>query len=102
MPYRQSVAAALGGPRFVARVFSTFALVALLLLWLAVVGLALGLAGATASARFLSSPLFGVGPTDTLTLSAAAALLLAVSLLASALPARRALRVHPAVALREQ
>ena len=68
----------------------------------AVLGVALGLAGVLAGARLLSSLLFGVRPTDGLTLAAASAILIALAALASALPARRALRVQPSVALREE
>jgi ABC-type antimicrobial peptide transport system permease subunit len=70
-------------------------------LWPAVVGVALGLAGALAAARLVSKLLYGVAPTDAATLASAAVLLLLVAALASALPARRALRVQPAVTLRE-
>ena len=70
-------------------------------LWPALLGVALGLAGALAAARLVSKLLFGVGPTDAATLTSAAGLLLLVAALATALPARRALRVQPSAALRE-
>jgi putative ABC transport system permease protein len=65
-------------------------------------GTLLGVAGALATSRLLRSLLFQVSPTDPLTLGAASALLLAVALLASWLPARRAARTDPMVALRRQ
>jgi len=64
-------------------------------------GVALGLLGALAAARVVSRLLFGVGPTDAVTLASASVLLLGVAALASALPAARALRVQPSVTLRE-
>jgi putative ABC transport system permease protein len=67
----------------------------------AVVGVALGLVGALAAARLVAKLLYGVGPIDPITLTTAAALLIAVAALAAALPAARALRVEPSVALRE-
>ena len=70
-------------------------------LWPAALGVALGLAGALAAARLVSKLLFGVGPTDAVTLASAAVLLLLVAALASVLPAGRALRVQPSVTLRE-
>jgi putative ABC transport system permease protein len=137
------VSEALGGPRFAARLFSAFALVALLLaalglygllawsvrrrtreigvrvalgarpidvgrlvlgegLALTAAGLALGLVAALLGARVLSALLFGVEPTDGATLAAASGLLVAVAGLACALPARRALRMDPAAALRHE
>ena len=69
-------------------------------LWLAVTGIAMGLAAALIATRFLESLLFGVTPTDPITLGLVAVLLLGVALLASYLPARRAARVDPLTALR--
>lgn len=63
-------------------------------------GLALGLAGALASTRLIASLLFGVAPSDPATLCAVAILLALVALLACCIPARRAMRVDPMVALR--
>jgi putative ABC transport system permease protein len=67
---------------------------------LVAVGTILGIAGALATTRLLRSLLFGVSPTDPLTLVAVAALLFSVALLASWLPARRAARTDPMIALR--
>ena len=69
---------------------------------LALIGVGLGLVGAAAATRLISSFLFGVEPTDPLTFSAVALLLLFVALLASYIPSRRALRVDPLVALRAE
>jgi predicted permease len=66
----------------------------------AAVGAALGLAAAIALTRLLSSLLYGVSPTDPITLALVAAVVAAMALLASYLPARRAARVDPTVALR--
>ncbi|MGH9481631.1 MAG: ABC transporter permease [Terriglobales bacterium] len=63
-------------------------------------GLALGAAGAWGITRLLKDMLYGVSPTDPVTLAAVGALLLAVALAASLIPARRATRVDPLVALR--
>jgi putative ABC transport system permease protein len=67
---------------------------------LAAAGAVLGSAGALALSRFVSGMLFGVRAADPVTFGAVAALLVAVALLACYLPARRALRVDPVVALR--
>lgn len=69
---------------------------------LAAAGAAIGLGSAAAAGRALSSLLFEVRPTDPLTFTAAAAVLAAVAAAACARPARRAARVDPAVALREE
>ena len=69
-------------------------------LGLALTGIAIGLAGALAVVRVLPRLAPGIQPGDPLTLSAVAALLLGVALMAAYLPARRASRVDPTVALR--
>ena len=67
---------------------------------LALTGIAAGILGAFALTRFLSSLLFGVQPHDPLTFVAVAMLLLLVALAACYVPARRAMKVDPMVALR--
>ncbi|MCI0403112.1 MAG: FtsX-like permease family protein [Acidobacteria bacterium] len=69
-------------------------------LTLTAAGLALGLGGAVALTRFLATLLFAVTPTDGLTFASVALLFIAVSALACWVPARRAMRVDPMVALR--
>jgi predicted permease len=66
------------------------------------VGAALGLAGALVLTRTVSSLLFGVTPTDPIAFGTVTLLLLAAALLACYLPARRAARVDPLVALRSE
>jgi putative ABC transport system permease protein len=67
---------------------------------LAVLGLVIGLAGALGLTRLMTTLLYDVAPTDPITYGAVAALLGAVALLACYLPARRAMRLDPMVALR--
>lgn len=67
---------------------------------LTAIGLVIGLGGALALGRLVQSLLFSTSASDPLTLTVGAALLLAVALLASYLPARRATRVDPLIALR--
>jgi len=67
---------------------------------LAVFGLLAGLLVSLGLARLTSNLLIGVSPTDTLTYAAAAALLLAITVVASLAPARRAIHVDPMDALR--
>src|SRR5579859_785919 len=69
---------------------------------LALSGTAIGLLGALAVMRVLQSQLYEIKPGDPLTLAGAAALMLLVTLAASYIPARRATRVDPLVALRHE
>jgi predicted permease len=71
-------------------------------LWLTVVGLAVGLTSAALIARGMSSVLFGVRPVDPVSLAGASLLIFFVVIAASWQPARRALRVDPARALRNE
>ena len=65
-------------------------------------GLAIGATAALGTARYLASQLFEVKPTDPATYAAVAGVLLATGLLACAIPALRAMRVDPLVALRNE
>jgi ABC-type antimicrobial peptide transport system permease subunit len=69
---------------------------------LTLVGLAAGLAIVLVGSRLLSGALYGVPPRDPVSLGLAAAFLAAVALLASWMPARRAVRIDPMAALREE
>lgn len=67
---------------------------------LTLLGIALGLGAALALTRWMESLLFGVRPTDAVTFFAIAVSLLSVALAACWIPARRATKVDPMVALR--
>jgi ABC-type antimicrobial peptide transport system permease subunit len=65
-----------------------------------VVGLAVGLAIGVAGSRIVSGLLYGIAPTDAITFGLVAVVLLAAALLAGFVPARRAARVDPMIAMR--
>jgi putative ABC transport system permease protein len=67
---------------------------------LASLGVTVGLAGAMAARRLMQDILYGVSPSDLLTLLCVAATLFAAALLACYIPARSAVRVDPVIALR--
>jgi len=69
---------------------------------LAMLGVLAGVAAAAVAARFISSMLFEIRPTDPATFGAIVVLLLAAAFAASYLPARRTTRIDPARTLREQ
>src|SRR5256712_8248293 len=69
-------------------------------MWTTGIGVAIGIAGSLALTRTMESLLFGVSPTDAVTLAGVALLLAGVSMLACWIPSRRAMRVDPIVALR--
>jgi len=68
----------------------------------AIAGVVLGLIAAWSSASVVRSLLFGIGPTDPITFALAPPLLLALAALACYVPARRASRLDPTVALRTE
>jgi putative ABC transport system permease protein len=69
---------------------------------LAGIGIVVGLVGAAALTRVMTSLLFGVSTTDALTFGTVPALLALVAFAATVIPAWRATRVDPMVALREE
>jgi putative ABC transport system permease protein len=71
-------------------------------LGLAITGAAVGIAGALIVSRLMAGLLYGVRPNDPVTFGSVALLLMGVALLACYVPARRALRVDPLVALRHE
>src|SRR5207248_3274514 len=81
---------------------SIFRLVVGQAMTLVAISLALGLVGALAATRLLNSLLFGVGASDPVTFVAVVLLVSAVAFVAAWLPARRAMRVDPIIALRAE
>jgi putative ABC transport system permease protein len=69
-------------------------------IWMTGAGLAIGFLGALGLTRFLATLLFGVGAWDPVTISGVTVLLICIGLLACYVPARRATKVDPAIALR--
>jgi putative ABC transport system permease protein len=69
---------------------------------LAVMGAGIGIFFSIVSSRFLGSLIYGVGRTDPLTFAVVIGLLAALALAASYIPARRAMRVDPILALRDE
>jgi ABC-type antimicrobial peptide transport system permease subunit len=69
---------------------------------LVAIGLVIGLGVSLATTKTASTLLFGLKPNDPLTITLASGLLIVVAVLAGYLPARRAARVDPMVALREE
>jgi predicted permease len=69
---------------------------------LVIAGLLIGVPAALAAARLISNQLYGLGPGDPVALVGAAVILIGVALVASYFPARRAARVDPLVALKEE
>ncbi len=69
---------------------------------LTLIGLAIGIAGAFALSRLLASMLYGVSVRDPLTFAGVTVVLTAVALVASLLPARRAARTDPLLAIRSE
>jgi putative ABC transport system permease protein len=66
----------------------------------ALIGIAIGFAGAFGLTRYLSTLLFGVQPVDLMTFLSVAVILIVVALLACVIPARKAAKVDPLIALR--
>ena len=97
-----SLALGAGRPRLIRQALTESALKLVIKngMTMALVGVAIGLAGAYALTRLLANLLFKVTPTDLVTFAAVSISLIVVALFACYLPARRATKVDPLVALR--
>jgi len=71
-------------------------------LWKGGIGVALGLLGAAVLSSYMTTLLFNVKPTDPRVYAAVSVMLIGVALLASYLPAQRAARINPLIALRDE
>jgi ABC-type antimicrobial peptide transport system permease subunit len=71
-------------------------------LGITVAGLAIGIPAALAAARAVRASLYGVEPADAASITVAAAVMIAAALTAGFFPARRAARLDPLIALRQQ
>ncbi|HXE14326.1 MAG TPA: FtsX-like permease family protein, partial [Bryobacteraceae bacterium] len=71
-------------------------------LQLVLIGFGIGIPAAIAASRFIKSELYGLKPYDSITLAVAISIMAGVALLAAYLPARRASRVDPMIALRTE
>jgi predicted permease len=71
-------------------------------LWIAVIGIVLGLAGSVVASRILGEFLFGVGVTDPITYASVVSLLFSIALLATYIPSRWATRIDPISALKTE
>jgi ABC-type antimicrobial peptide transport system permease subunit len=69
-------------------------------MWLSILGIAVGVAAALLLTRIMTSSLYGISASDPLTYVGISALLTLIALLACLIPARRALKVDPIIALR--
>jgi predicted permease len=70
--------------------------------WLVLIGVAIGIPGAIMASALIRTQLYGVAPADPLTLAGSALLLVSVAIVAGYIPARRAARIDPNVALRAE
>jgi ABC-type antimicrobial peptide transport system permease subunit len=70
--------------------------------WLVIIGVLVGLVVAMMTTKLVASLLFGLGPSDPLTLTLATMLLLSIAAFAGSIPAWRAARIDPVLALRHE
>ena len=80
----------------------TVAMIVTQALWVVGIGVVVGIAGAIGAARFIEGMLYGINPTDPLTLASVGGLVIALGAIAATIPARRATSVDPIIALRKE